>query len=262
MEQKSQLEVNFIHEGETKINLTSTHENDEQFSRRVNHEIMFRKVVYECIVNNLIDINKNMIDSGSWIGDNTLVWAKLIKNGEGKGIVYAIDPSRKNKDYIEELSKLNQLDNIKCIETAMSDKIEELNYQGCIDHNSFIECGLRPYKGDKFLFSSYMDLLYEQGEIKEVDFIHLDVEGMEYKVICGGKKTIEENRSVVTYEIHLEIDKEQNLIHEYFKNLNYAVFMINEVLPGCRHDCRNFIAIPKERNIACLNKYNNILLRV
>lgn len=256
------MEVNFVHEGETKIKVSSTHENDEQFSRRVNHEVMFRKVVYECIVNNLIDINKNMIDSGSWIGDNTLVWAKLIKNGGGKGVVYAIDPSRKNKEYIESLSQLNNLDNIKCIEAAMSDKIEELNYQGCIDHNSFIECGLRPYKGDKFLRSTYMDLLHDEGHINNVDFIHLDVEGMEYKVICGGKNFIESFRPVVTFEIHLEIDKEQTLIYEYFNYIDYNIFMINEVLPGCRHDCRNFIAIPKERNIECLKKFSNILVSI
>jgi FkbM family methyltransferase len=246
--------INFIHEGQTKIKITSAHENDEQFSKRVNHEVMFRKIIYDCIVNNLIDVNKNMIDTGCWIGDNTLVWAKLIQ--QGKGVVYAIDPSTYNLDYINSLATLNDLNNIQCFEAALSDKVEELNYQGSINHNSFIECGLRPYKGDKFLMSTYLDLMYEQGTIKDIDFIHLDVEGMEYKVICGGSKTIEKCRPIVTFELHIDIDKEQNLIYNHFKNLDYTVFMIDEILPGCRYDCRNFLAIPKERNITCLNAYN------
>ena len=83
------MDVNFIHEGNTIIKVSNTHENDEQFSRRVNHEIGYRKLIYDCIANNLIDVNKNIIDSGSWIGDNALVWAKLIK-----GVVYAIPKER------------------------------------------------------------------------------------------------------------------------------------------------------------------------
>ena len=30
------------------------------------------------------------------------------------------------------------------------------------------------------------------------------------------------------------------------KNKGYKVFLINEILPGCREDCRNSIAFPEE----------------
>lgn len=252
--------VKFIHEGDTEIIVSCKHKNDPDLLRRVNHEIMFRKIIYECIENKVIDINKNMIDSGSWIGDNTLCWAKIIKNKGGSGIVYSIDPSQNNKEYIESVAALNNLNNIKCYECALSDKVEELNYEGSVDHNSFIECGLRPYKGNNFLMSTSIDIMLEQKQIENVDFIHLDVEGMEYKVICGGKNLIEKHRPIVTFEIHLEIDKEQTLIYDYFNSNNYIVLLINEVLPGCRPDCRNFVAIPKERDLSCLQKYSETLL--
>ena len=45
--------------------------------------------------NNVIDKNKNIIDLGAWIGDNSIPWAKNID-----GIVYAIDPSKENCKYI------------------------------------------------------------------------------------------------------------------------------------------------------------------
>jgi len=36
------------------------------------------------------------------------------------------------------------------------------------------------------------------------------------------------------------------LIYNYLTNKNYKIFLIDEVLPGCRIDCRNSIAFHKE----------------
>ena len=42
------------------------------------HEILFRKIHQWLFKNNLI--NGNIIDLGSWIGDNTLPWSKMTSN--------------------------------------------------------------------------------------------------------------------------------------------------------------------------------------
>ena len=44
-----------------------------------------------------------------------------------------------------------------------------------------------------------------EGEIADIGFIHLDVEGMEEKVVQGAKRIIQKNRPIVAYEIHLEL---------------------------------------------------------
>jgi hypothetical protein len=69
---------------------------------------------------------------------------------------------------------------------------------------------------------------------------------MEYKVILGAERIISECRPVITFEQHLEIDN-YNLILEHLTNRDYVVFLIDEILPGCRPDCRNSIAFPREK---------------
>jgi hypothetical protein len=50
---------------------------------------------------------------------------------------------------------------------------------------------------------------------------------------------------LISFEQHLEID-DYDIILSYLKKHNYTVFLIDEILPSCRHDCRNSIAFPNE----------------
>ena len=76
---------------------------------------------FNLVKNNIINKDKNFIDLGAWIGDNSLPWAKLLKKLNGNGIIYAIDPSEYNCNFIEKTANLNQLStNIKTIQKAKS----------------------------------------------------------------------------------------------------------------------------------------------
>ena len=64
---------------------------------------------------------------------------------------------------------------------------------------------------------------------------------MESKVISGAFGIIDKFKPIISFEQHLEID-DYNALCDTLTEKQYEVFMINEVLPGCRPDCRNFIA--------------------
>jgi hypothetical protein len=68
---------------------------------------------------------------------------------------------------------------------------------------------------------------------------------MEYKIINGSSNLIDECRPIISFEQHLEID-DYGIILSYLKNKDYSIFLIDEILPGCRHDCRNSFAFPNE----------------
>jgi hypothetical protein len=68
---------------------------------------------------------------------------------------------------------------------------------------------------------------------------------MEYTVINGSINLIDECRPIISFEQHLEID-DYDIISSYLKNKDYSIFLINEILPGCRYDCRNSFAFPNE----------------
>ena len=106
--------------------------------------------------------------------------------------------------------------------------------------------------------SKTLDSLYNQNIINNIGFIHLDVEGMEYKIILGSLNLIEKERPIVSYEGHTHTDTYLNDIKKYFIEKNYSIFRIEEACG--RDDCRNFLAIPNDinNNINLNDMYSNL----
>ena len=46
--------------------------------------------------------------------------------------------------------------------------------------------------------------------IENIGYIHLDVEGMEYKILQGSNKLLDECRPIISFEQHLELNKLKN----------------------------------------------------
>ena len=78
--------------------------------------------------------------------------------------------------------------------------------------------------------------------------MHIDVEGLELKVLRGARKIIELNRPVIIFENLISRPGLEPII-SFLYSYKYDVYMINEVLPGCDLDCRNFIAFDSKRKL-------------
>jgi FkbM family methyltransferase len=237
----------FTNDNNTAINLIE-HPYTETFAGRDRHEVLFRRMHGYLFDNDIIQ--NNVIDLGAWIGDNTVPWAKRSVaslsdqklSDHERSIIYAIDPSKDNCDFIRQMCEHNQISNVKIFQTAISDKVETISTDDDMYHCTFVE----GTSGKNKVEAVSLDYLFENKEIENIGYIHLDVEGMEYKVILGAERIISECRPVITFEQHLEIDN-YNLILEHLTNRDYVVFLIDEILPGCRPDCRNSIAFPREK---------------
>ncbi len=204
------------------------------------HEFMFRKIS-EYIIKKTG--KGNIIDLGAWIGDNSIPWAKMIKD---YGIVYAIDPSPDNCEYISTLCELNNVTNVRIVQKPISDKEEVISTGGDLWH-----CSFKPGEEGKIkLTATSIDNL--KDIIKDVSYIHLDVEGMEYNVLIGAEKLIRELNPIICYEVHLSEVENVTKIKSLLKSWDYEIYMINEVLPECNIDCRNCLALP--RTGGCLGK--------
>jgi len=228
--------VTFTNDDNVVISLID-HPESNTFKMRVNSEVLFRRINTFLIKNKII--KNNIIDLGAWIGDNSIPWAKNIS-----GIVYAIDPSPKNCDFINETCKLNEITNVKTLQYAITNKAELLTTDDDLGHCSFVYRNPM-LNGRNKVEGVSLDYLYASNMIDNIGYIHLDVEGMEYKVVEGSENIINTFRPIITFEQHLEIDN-YDMIVSLFKKHNYIVFLINEILPNCRHDCRNSIAFPAE----------------
>ena len=105
------------------------------FKDRFKKEVLLRN-----ISKSILKISKNgslIIDIGAYIGDNSLVWAKMLERRDFK--VLAIDPSPKNISWIKKMALINKIKNIKAINAICSDS-EKNNYKlskGRLQHGSF-----------------------------------------------------------------------------------------------------------------------------
>lgn len=209
----------------------------KRFATRDQHEVLFRKIVTYMINNGMVDKDKNIVDLGAWIGDNAIPWAKNIN-----GVVYAIDPSEKNCNYINILAKTNNIKNVVTIQKAISSKQQLLSTNDGLEHCSLSSS---PYGKNK-VTSTNLDTLNTTNAINNVGFIHLDVEGLEGAVILGAQRLINESKPIITFEQHLEYDNYLGITH-FLTKFGYDSYLINEILPGCRPDCRNILALPNNQ---------------
>jgi FkbM family methyltransferase len=204
------------------------------FASRDNHEVLFRRI-HTYLINTGI-IKNNIIDLGAWIGDNKKPSAKRIeakiieaksieaKSIEAKSIdkksidkksietIYAMDPSPDNCEFIRQMCHKNQVSNVKVIQTAVSNCCETLSTNDDMYHCTFAA----DESGRNKVNAVSLDHLFLINEITNIGYIHLDVEGMEYKVLLGSKKIIETYKPIITFEQHLEIDN-YNLILNYLE---------------------------------------------
>jgi FkbM family methyltransferase len=222
-------EVTFVHDNNTKIQLIQ-HPFSDKYKNRYKHEIEFRRIHSYLIKYG--HVKENVIDLGAWIGDNSIPWAKQIS-----GVVYAIDPSIENLNYIRDMSEHNNTPNVQTIHAAISDKRELLYTPNNITHCTFNNNGT----GNTKIQSTTLDHLYEENVIDAISMIHLDVEGFEFKVVKGAVKLIDTFKPVISFEQHTSTDDYIGL-SKFLHTHGYDVFLIDEILPGCRSDCRNFFA--------------------
>jgi len=203
------------------------------FGARNNHEVLFRKIAGTLIKGEYIPATSSIIDSGAWIGDNSIPWGSVFS-----GDVIAIDPSPGNCNYIRELAILNSLDNVKVAESALSDRKGIISTEHDLYHATFST----DQGGRNKVACDSLDNFWTDGLFEDVGFIHLDVEGMEWHAIQGSVDLIETYRPIIAFEQHLLSDNYTEL-SMFLEGMGYEVFMINETLPGNNPDCRNFLAV-------------------
>ena len=230
------------------------------FANRPAAEVLLRNIVCELYNQGILDKKKSVIDIGAWISDNTIIWAKTIDSRFAK--VYAIDPSLDNIVFGETVSELNGIKNISYHQNICSDVAGvELFFEGTLDHAAFNVEG----KGVKNQsVSTTIDSIVAEKNHDSIGLFHIDVEGFEALVIKGAEEVILASKPFILFEQHIS-QEEPEIICEYLRVRGYKIYMINEVLPGCSLDCRNFLAIPLDIDLSNFIKnfgYEGITVQV
>ena len=219
------------------------------FTQRHKSEPLLRKIVNELFQIGYLNYDKSIIDIGCWIGDNTLVWAKMLK----KGRIFAIEGISESLKFATETAMLNNINNVNfiraiCADTSDLSVISSGSQSGTYFQQTDLNSRLR---------TTTIDEVVPGDSHGKIDLFHIDVEGFEEKVILGAKKVIERSRPVIIFEQHISSQNARTII-SYLEKINYKVFMINEVLSGNQLDCRNFIAFDSLKPLPQLTNLDNL----
>ena len=160
-----------------------------------------------------------IFDIGAHAGFYTLLASVLV--GES-GQVFAFEPLPKNISYLKGHIELNNLTNVKVIESAVSKfsgitsfTESSTGYQGSISQ-----------KGNLEVKVVSLDQLFLNNEIPVPNHIKIDVEGHEKSVLIGAKSILENYHPTIFLSIHGRPVYQQccNLL----KSLNYKIKILDK----------------------------------
>lgn len=138
---------------------------------------------------------KIVYDIGAHVGFYTLLAAELA-GPEGK--VFAFEPVPNNIYFLKRHIQLNKLTNVDVIEAAVADFTGTTSFLVSL---SGLEGSLSA-QGTLEVNTVEIDDLVERGIILPPDYIKIDVEGAELKVLSGANKTLRKYRPVLFLSTH------------------------------------------------------------
>ena len=174
----------------------------------------YKMALFEILDNNVYcpRIRENMdfkireddtvIDIGAGKGGLFALYAaNLAKNGK----VYGFEPCKENFQKVVYHKKMNKMDNLVLVNKAISDKTEQakLYFSNiCVRHSLYKEMA---EGGDgRYTLIDCVSLkeAFDQYEIKKCNFLKIDCEGAEYKILFGTPPEYFERIEKIALEYH------------------------------------------------------------
>lgn len=179
--------------------------------------------VSQYIFSKLIKDGQTVFDLGANIGIHTMLFSKLVGN---IGRVVAFEPLNDNYIELEKNIQINQLKNVILEKFALTDKkgvavfhLGKHNTQGSL-HT------LGNEKDESIVVNTETLGNYIENSNMIPDFIKIDVEGAESKVIEGAIHFFSKHHPTLFIETHSETNEET--IRNFFKQKNFRFFKQTE----------------------------------
>ncbi|MCS6915531.1 MAG: FkbM family methyltransferase [Myxococcales bacterium] len=177
-------------------------------------------------IRRLVRPGDRVIDVGASYGVYTLTMARLVGPA---GLVAAFEPTRATMECLRQSVVRNGLENIRLYEAALSNR--EGEGELCVgvhsELNSLASLGAAPGPREIVQLRSLDRCAQEEG-LRGIDFVKLDAEGEEARIIEGGQAFFQDESPLVMFEFKQGEAVNLHLI-ETFHALKYAVYRL---VPG------------------------------
>ena len=207
----------------------------------------------------ILEKGKGVLDIGAHIGDFGLCMAKALKNLNRTDImVYCIEPTKSKCEFMEEVKKANELENVTIICKGLADKVGRFSVKrhgfAGLDNLGRNTGGWQWTKDENGVEFTTLDYLYNNKMIGAIGFFWLDAQWSEEIILKGGKNYLSKFKPYILMEYWPCIEYHQD---------NESVM---HTVEGSREDLLNdksFKKIFSENKITVSNKgreFDDILL--
>ncbi len=140
-----------------------------------------------------------VIDAGAFIGTHSVAFSSMV--GE-LGKVLAFEPRKNIAEILKKNSSISICKNIEVMKFALGSKsgIAKINLSPISEQRNFGAMSLTEGLIDDDAFEEVKLITIDSLNLEKIDFIKVDVEGMESEVVNGAKKTIGKNRPFIFIE--------------------------------------------------------------
>lgn len=134
-------------------------------------------------------------DVGAHAGYYSLLASRLVLR---EGRVVAFEPDARNLGFLKEHLRLNNASNVNVIEAAVADALGTARFAA--ERSGF--GGTLSEAGTAIVDTVTIDKLAEAGTVPVPNYIKVDVEGAEFRVLCGARKVLRTARPTIFLAVH------------------------------------------------------------
>ena len=178
---------------------------------------------------NQINSKEILLDIGANVGMYT-IYAAVMRNAT----VYALEPESQNYSLLNMNIRLNSLDHLVaayCVGVSEKDSFDYI-FMGNMEAGQAnhavgepLNCKLEPYNNNinfaQGCITYKIDTLVETNKLPIPDYIKIDVDGFEHKVIEGAKETLK-NKKIKSVIIELSPDLSEHMDSvEYLQSIGF-----------------------------------------
>jgi FkbM family methyltransferase len=163
------------------------------------------------------------IDAGANCGMFTIPLARMLGD---KGKVISIEPDKKNIEILRKNIEINHLKNVEVVEKGCFSKKDRMTFYlddiGMGGHSL-----LKKGEAKKETIEvDTIDNMLKDLEIDRVDFIKIDVMGVELETLRGAEKTLEKSHPKIVFELLHKEDKDK--VYAFLSKYNYKIKQITD----------------------------------
>ena len=206
-------------------------------------------------------INSDMIvfEVGANIGAHTFEIAKILKHGKGK--LYSFEPTDYAFKKLKNNYDLNKFNNIVLEKVALSDTTDRVEIS-CINSKETlpfkaswdIKGGSKNTDAFQVNFEKLDDYVC-RNEIDIINFLKIDVDGYELKVIKGGFDTIRMFKPIILIEVGITLERVGDKIEDLImmlEDLGYSFYSIKTGNKTGKAELIAIVTVNRTEDFLCL----------